>query len=166
MPSVHGRHFSLWCAKKGDLPMSWNLQETIIYYKQQGAPGDQHALIDLLREVQQESGGRIPSDAPAIIAQAYGVKESLLLAIIKRIPSLQLADCHSLELCAGPNCGKHIELAALAEKESPGKFNVKYVPCMRLCGKGPNLRWDGKLYQHADTALLQRLIAGNRECDF
>lgn len=138
--------------------MSWNLEDAISYYKQQGAPRDQRAIISLLREVQQENGGRIPPDVPAVIAQAYEIKESLLLAIIKRIPSLRLADGHCLELCAGPNCGKHTALAALAEKESSGKFTVKYVPCMRLCSKGPNLRWDGKLYQQADAALLHRLI--------
>ena len=141
--------------------MAWNLEEAISYYKQQGAPGDQRAIISLLREVQQENGGRIPSRAPAVIAQAYDVKESLLLAIIKRIPSLRLADGHCLELCTGPNCGKQAALAALAEQENPGKFTVKYVPCMHQCGKGPNLRWDGKLYQHADAALLRRLIEEN-----
>ena len=141
--------------------MAWNLEEAISYYQQHGAPSDQHAIISLLREVQQENGGRIPTGVPAAIAQAYGVKESLLVAIIKRIPSLRLADGHCLELCAGPNCGKQAALAALAEQESPGKFTLKYVPCMRLCGKGPNLRWDGVLYQHADAALLCRLIGEN-----
>ena len=141
--------------------MPWNLEEAILYYKQQGAPGDQSALISLLREAQQENGGRIPKGIPTVIAQAYGVKESFLLAIIKRIPSLRLEDSHCLELCTGPNCGKHAALAALAEEACAGKFTLKYVPCMRLCGKGPNLRWDGKLYQHADAALLRSLIADN-----
>lgn len=141
--------------------MSWNLEEAVSYYQQQGAPGNQSALISLLREVQQENGGRIPIGIPTAISQAYGVKESLLLAIIRRIPSLRLADGHCLELCAGPNCGKQTALAALAEKESPGKFTLKYVPCIRLCSKGPNLRWDGVLYQHADAALLLRLIGEN-----
>ena len=140
--------------------MHWNLDEAISYYRQQGAPGDQSAVISLLREVQQENSGRIPSGVLTEIAQAYAVKESFLVAIIKRIPSLRLEDGHCLELCAGPNCGKkQAALAALAEKECPGKCTVKYVPCMRLCGKGPNLRWDGKLYQHADAALLRSLIA-------
>ena len=29
---------------------------------------------------------------------------------------------------------------------------------MRMCGKGPNLKWDGTLYHHADEALIQKLI--------
>ena len=32
----------------------WNLEEAVSYYKKQGAPSDQSALVSLLREVQQE----------------------------------------------------------------------------------------------------------------
>lgn len=138
--------------------MFWSLEEAISYYKNQGAPGDQGAVISLLREVQRENGGSIPADTLAVIAGAYGVKESLLNAIIKRIPSLRLGDMHCLELCAGPNCGKRAALAAFAETQAPGKFTVKYVPCMRMCGKGPNIKWDGQLYHQADEALLRSII--------
>ena len=141
--------------------MSWNLQEALSHYRSLGAPGDQNALIGLLREIQQESGGSIPSFTLAEIAGAYATKESYLRAIIRRIPSLREADLHCLELCAGPNCGKHTALADLAEqlaKAAPGKITVKYVPCMRHCGKGPNIRWDGRLYHQADAALLRSLI--------
>lgn len=141
--------------------MSWDLEEALAYYKSQGAPGDQNAVKQLLREVQRENGGRIPLDALETIGRAYAVKDSFLLALIKRIPGLQLADRHCLEICAGPNCGKQAALAAFAERmseEKPGKFAVRYVPCMRLCGKGPNVRWDGKLYHQADAALLRRLF--------
>ena len=44
--------------------MAWNLEEAITYYQQHGAPSDQHAIISLLREVQQENGGRIPTGVP------------------------------------------------------------------------------------------------------
>ena len=40
--------------------MAWNLNESIDYYKTQGAPRDQSALIGLLREIQQENKGSIP----------------------------------------------------------------------------------------------------------
>lgn len=138
--------------------MTWNLEEAIGYYKSQGAPGDQSALIGLLREVQEERGGAIPRYELAVIGAGLGVKESFLLAIIRRIPSLRLADTHCLELCAGPNCGKSTALAALAEQLKPEKLTVKFVPCMRLCGKGPNLRLDGKFHHRADEALLRRLV--------
>jgi len=144
--------------------MSWTLEDALSYYKNQGAPSDQSMVISLFREVQEHSGGSIPHDALTKIAQAYNVKETFLSAIIKRIPSLRISDEHTLELCSGPNCGKHKNLSQLAEKlqkESGGKFKLKYVQCMRMCGKGPNLRWDGTVYNKADEELLRKLIYEN-----
>lgn len=138
----------------------WDLQEAVDYYKKQGAPSEQSALTALLKEVQQENGGSIPGYLVAEIADGLAVKQTYLLAVIKRIPSLRLADTHLLELCAGPNCGKRTELAALAEalcRKNP-KVTLKFTQCMRMCGKGPNLKWDGKLYHAADKALLRRLL--------
>ena len=140
--------------------MSWSLEEAISYYKTQGAPGDQTALVSLLREVQAESGGGIPQYSLPIIASAYGIKETLLQAIIRRIPSLRLSNTHCLELCTGPNCGKHTALAACAEAlcAANGNIALKYVPCMRMCGKGPNLKWDGVLHHRATEELLRKLV--------
>lgn len=139
--------------------MSWTLEEAVSYYKTQGAPQNQTALINLLREIQTEQGGGIPSYILTSIAAAYGVKESFLQAVIKRIPSLRLENTHCLELCAGPNCGKHKTLAACAkELSASGRFTLKFTPCMRMCGKGPNLRWDGKLYHQATEDLLRTLV--------
>ena len=137
--------------------MNWDLNEAIAYYRGQGAPGDQNALRNLLAEVQQESGGAIPGYLLPQIAAALGTKESFLTAIIRRIPSLRLKDCHVLEICAGPNCSRRGQLAQLAEKYR-GRVEVKLVPCMRQCGKGPNLRFDGTLYNGADETLLAKLM--------
>ena len=141
--------------------MDWNLTEAITYYKQQGAPGDQNALVNLLREAQQEHGGSIPSWLVPQIAEELAVKESFLVAVVRRIPSLRLDGTHCLELCGGPNCSRRAQLADFVEKTwgtKPAAFRVKYVPCMRMCGKGPNIRWDGKVYNGADEALLRKLI--------
>ena len=137
--------------------MDWNLQEAVSYYRTQGAPGDQSALVSLLSEVQRECGGNIPLWALPEMARGLGVKESFLQAVIRRMPRLRLGDTHVLEMCAGPNCGKHTALAAFAEKHK-GSVTLKFVPCMRLCGKGPNIKFDGKLYHHADEALLRSLL--------
>lgn len=137
--------------------MEWNLEEALNHYQSLGAPGNQSALTGLLREIQTQKGGIHQSDLQAA-AEFYNIKEGLLLALIRRIPSLHLAKGHLLELCAGPNCGKAAALAVYAERlQAQGKCTLKYVPCMRLCGKGPNIRWDGKLYHRADAALLQKL---------
>ena len=136
--------------------MAWNLDEAMEYYASQGAPGEQNALVGLLREVQRECGG-IPGEAPGRIAARYGIKEGLILAWIKRIPSLTLVESPCLELCAGPNCARRENLGAYAEKHYP-HVKVRYVPCMRLCGKGPNLRWKGQLHHGADKELIDRLM--------
>lgn len=137
------------------------MEEMLKYYGSQGAPGDQTALVSLLKEVQQTYGA-IPRWAIAQSAEYYRVKESFLLAIIKRIPSLRLRDSHLLELCAGPNCGKHTKLAAAAEELCKRKgVTMKYIGCQRMCGKGPNIRYDGKLYHQASWQLLQELLENN-----
>ncbi|MBQ4581716.1 MAG: NAD(P)H-dependent oxidoreductase subunit E [Oscillospiraceae bacterium] len=138
--------------------MDWNLHEAVEYYKRQGAPGNQQTLIALLREMQTENGGAVPVPLLQEAARLLGVKETFLRAIIRRIPGIHLAEGHVLELCGGPNCSRSRALAACAE--ALGKehgFTVRYVPCMRLCGKGPNLRWDGTVYHKADEALLRKL---------
>ena len=143
--------------------MNFDLKEAIDYYRRQGAPGDQNAVVNLLREIQQENGGSIPKYTLSRLAEIYGTKEGFFLAFVKRLPSLRLADTHCLELCGGPNCSKRAALAAFVEKTwgtKPVNFTVKYVPCMRLCAKGPNIRWDGKVYHQADEELIRSLIDG------
>lgn len=140
--------------------MAWSLEEAVAYYRRQGAPGDQNAVIQLLREIQRECGG-ISHTQLEQIAEGFGVKEGFLLAFLRRIPGLRLSGTHCLELCGGQNCPKRANLADFVEKtygKQPKGFTVKTVPCMRMCGKGPNIRWDGKLYHRADEALLKKLI--------
>ena len=139
--------------------MGWELKETADYYKKQGAPGDQSALTGMLREIQEEFGA-IPAGILPEAAELLGVKESFLLAVIRRQPRLRLADTHVLEMCAGPNCGKAAELADLAEKLCAGKpgITLRFCGCMRQCGKGPNLKWDGEIHNRADAQLLKKLL--------
>lgn len=139
--------------------MAWELKEAAAYYKKQGAPGDQSALTGLLREIQEEFDA-IPAGLLPEAAELLGVKESFLLAVIRRQPRLRLADTHVLEMCAGPNCGKATDLAALAEKLCDGKqgITLRFCGCMRQCGKGPNLKWDGQMYNRVDADLLKKLL--------
>ena len=139
--------------------MEWTLQEALAHYKSLGAPADQQALISLLREVQAENGGGLTRADLGQIAGFYNIKDGILLALVRRIPSLRLRDTHILELCAGPNCGKCTSLAACAETlQKQHGFTLKYTPCMRMCGKGPNIRWDGKVYNGATAELLTELV--------
>ena len=139
--------------------MKWNLQEALAHYKSIGAPADQQALIALLREIQAERGGTVSRADLGQICEYYQIKEAILLALIRRIPSLRLSDTHILELCAGPNCGKSAALAACAEKlQKEAGYTLKYVGCMRMCGKGPNVRWDGKIYNRVTEDVLKELV--------
>ena len=134
------------------------MKEILDYYRRQGAPGDQTALINLLKELQQTYGA-VPQWAVPEIAEAYRIKEIFILAVVKRIPSLGLQNTHLLQICAGPNCGKHTALAAEAEKLCKLKgVELKYMGCQRMCGKGPNIKFDGKLYHKATVELLQELL--------
>ena len=134
------------------------MKEMLDYYRRQGAPSDQTALVNLLKELQLTYGA-VPKWAVAEVAEAYKIKESFILAVVKRIPSLRLQDTHLLQLCAGPNCGKHTALAAEAERLCKLKgIELKYMGCQRMCGKGPNIRFDGKLYHKATVELLQELL--------
>lgn len=138
--------------------MDWNLEQALAYYRRQGAPGDQTALVSLLKEAQQEFGC-VPRWLIGETAKEYEVKESYLLAVVKRIPSLRLENTHLLEVCGGPNC--RASLAPFVEKaygKNPKEFTLKISGCMRMCGKGPNIKWDGKLYNRADEALIRRLV--------
>lgn len=148
--------------EKEAIAVEWNLEEALAFYKKQGAPADQTACVNLLKEIQQEQGG-IPGWMISRAAEAWNTKESLLLALVRRIPSLRLADTHLLEICAGPNCGKRTEIADFVEKnygKNPKSFTFCFCGCMRQCGKGPNIRWDGKLYNAATPELVKKLIEG------
>lgn len=152
------------------MEQSWSLQEAITYFKRQGAPGQQEALVALLREVQSEYGDVIPDAALVEIASAYDLKESYLCAIIKRYPSLRTAAApHRLEICGGPNCARQDSARLMAWIENTyrvkpggiskaGKFSYRVCGCLKHCGRGPNVKWDGNVYEHADETLLRSLI--------
>lgn len=138
--------------------MNWNLDTVLDYYKKQGAPADQTALMSLLRQTQEEFGC-VPYWVIQKTAENYQVKESFLLAIVKRIPTLRLEDTHTLEICCGPNCRS--SLAFFVERTygaKPKGFSLKLSGCMRMCGKGPNIKWDGKLYNGATEDLIHSLV--------
>ena len=45
------------------MTQDWTLEEALAYYRRQGAPGEQGALVALLREVQEERCLLYTSDA-------------------------------------------------------------------------------------------------------
>ena len=144
------------------------MRELIQYYREQGAPQDQQMLIALLRDMQEAEGGTLSTGAIEMAAQSYGMKNSLLLAMIRRVPSLRLKSVpHRLEICAtcraGAKLRDYIErtygVKSGASCEAAG-FSYHVTPCMKNCQNGPSVKWDGTLYSRADEALIRSLIEG------
>ena len=136
------------------------------YYRQQGAPGDQQMLIALLKEVQALEGDLLTKSALQEIAAAYDLKESILLAIVRRIPALKYEDIpHKLEICATCKCSGDLRAyieetlgikSGTANKETG--FAYRTVNCMKNCKNGPSVRWDGVLHSRVTIELLKNLI--------
>ena len=139
--------------------MNWNFEEAVSYYKKHGAPQDQTALVNLLKEIQSENGGILPECSLKDVAEAMAINESFIKALVSKIPSFRLENVHTLEICGGANCGKARLLASFAESLCKEKgILFKAVPCMRMCGKGPNIRLNGKVYNGVTENLLVKLI--------
>ena len=144
------------------------MNELIDYYRSQGAPQDLQRLIARLREVQEQNGGALSAAALRMVADELAIKESMLAALIRRVPSLRMDTApHLLEMCQ--TCPKGRELRAWVEStwnvqsggvcEKAG-FRYRTVPCMKNCKFGPSIKWDGQLYSHSTKELIQQLIGG------
>jgi len=145
---------------------SEEIQEIIEYYRGQGAPQDQQMLIALLRELQEIEGGVLSQNVLEEIARAYGVRQTMLQALIRRVPGLRGEGVpHRLEVCG--TCKAGARLRSFIEKtygvksgscnEAMG-FSYRVTPCMKNCKNGPSVRWDGNLYGNADEAMIRELI--------
>ena len=148
---------------------NWNIHEAVEYYKGQDAPQNQFALVELLKEVQEHNGGVLTDIAVEEIAALLNTKVTFLNAVIKRYPSLKPASApHRLEVCGGKNCAatgsaallKHIRQAYGVENggiSTKGVFSFKICGCLKHCGKGPNIKWDGEIYNAATPELIKKL---------
>ena len=136
------------------MTQDWTLEEALAYYRRQGAPGEQGALVALLREVQEERGGALPAADLAEIAAALSLRDTFLSAIIRRYPGLRTEEApHRLELCGGPRCSGRgaARLAAFVEEtygvrpggvSASGRFTYRITGCMKNCPNGPSLPLD------------------------
>lgn len=141
--------------------------QLLAFYQGRGAASDQNELIQLLRETQQLYGGVIPKHALEEIARALGFRASFLPAVLKRYPSIKTeAVRHSLTVCQGPSCGRRRELLDFLSRAygvEPGGvaaagFRLQSGGCMKNCGRGPCVRWDGTVYTGMTPESLRALI--------
>lgn len=148
---------------------NWNLHEAVEYYKGQDAPQNQFALVELLKEVQEHNGGVLTDIVVEEIAALFNTKVTFLNAVIKRYPSLKPASSpHRLEVCGGKNCSANGSAALLKHLRDvygvenggvsrKGGFSFKICGCLKQCGKGPNIKWDGEIYNAATPELIKKL---------
>ena len=145
-------------------------QEMIEDYRAQGVPGDQQMLIALLREAQEADGGVLSRWTISALAQAYGIRESLIDALIRRVSGLYSEEAaHRLEICGICRAGAPLlEMIARTYGVKSGEacdsagFVYRVVPCMKNCKNGPCVRWDGQLYSSMDKKRLRALIEGGK----
>ena len=137
--------------------MDRELDDIIEYYKGRGAPSDQCELTELLKEVQSENGGALSLSDISYIGEKLNKKPSSLMALIKRISAIKVDGRHILEVCSGPNCSKKADFYKMLDSLDQNKITVKYTLCMRMCKDGPNIKFDGKVYNHVDASLIKKL---------
>ena len=142
------------------------IRELTEYYRQQGAPADQQMLIALLREAQEADGGILSQSTLHAIAEAYALKDAMLMALIRRIPALRCEDVpHKLEVCGTCRAGAairdfieteyHVKSGGVCKEAD---FSYRITTCMKNCKNGPSVRWDGVLHPRADIAQIKKLI--------
>ena len=142
-----------------------SLEDYIEQYRSQGAPEDQQMLIALMRDAQQLDGGALRQETLDRIASELSVPGSILNAIIRRIPMLRMADApHRLDMCGGCDGAQEliedIRRVYQVDKDGvrmKGRFVLRVTGCLKRCGLGPAIRWDGKTYDEADVELIRQL---------
>lgn len=129
-------------------------QEIVDYYGGQKDAKSQENIVEMLREV-QELYEYIPSEKTGAMAEALGVKETVLLRLIKLYPSFKKAPYgHCITVCTGARCGDkgssevfEAVLKAVEARDS-GAFKIVMKECLKQCKTAPNLMVDSDFYGH------------------
>lgn len=141
------------------------IEEIFHYYDDMVKPADQETAVNLLREI-QEVQGFISPELRKRAAETLGVKEAVLICLIRRFPSLKEADYrHTVTVCSGERCGRKQGMEILRAVKRELKIEEKAVPvsgqmlsgdgsvllrtqnCLKQCRTSPNLMIDGKVYR-------------------
>ena len=140
-------------------------QEIVDYYGGQKDAKSQDNIVEMLREV-QELYGYIPSEKTSAMADALGVKQTLLLQLIKLYPSFKKAPYgHCITVCTGARCGSEgsaevfeAVLKAVETRES-GAFKIMMKECLKQCKTAPNLMVDSDSYGHVKPEEVAAILS-------
>lgn len=125
---------------------SYTLKRLISKYQ-----AKQIGLKRLLLDIQAQEGVLRKSDVEALVKE-YGINRMELEHWIRITRSLSVVEDseHYVSFCIGMTCG-HPEFDEFRMKmydyaqKNPKKLQVALIPCMGLCGLGPNGIVDGKV---------------------
>ena len=140
-------------------------QEIVDYYGGQKDAKSQDNIVEMLREV-QELYGYIPSEKTGAMADTLGVKQTLLLQLIKLYPSFKKAPYgHCITVCTGARCGSEgsaevfeAVLKAVETRES-GAFKIMMKECLKQCKTAPNLMVDSDSYGHVKPEEVAAILS-------
>ncbi|WP_320929423.1 NAD(P)H-dependent oxidoreductase subunit E [Hungatella sp.] len=140
-------------------------QEIVDYYGGQKDAKSQDNIVEMLREV-QELYGYIPSEKTGAMADTLGVKQTLLLQLVKLYPSFKKAPYgHCITVCTGARCGSEgsaevfeAVLKAVETRES-GAFKIMMKECLKQCKTAPNLMVDSDSYGHVKPEEVAAILS-------
>ena len=140
-------------------------QEIVDYYGGQKDAKSQDNIVEMLREV-QGLYGYIPSEKTGAMADTLGVKQTLLLQLVKLYPSFKKAPYgHCITVCTGARCGSEgsaevfeAVLKAVETRES-GAFKIMMKECLKQCKTAPNLMVDSDSYGHVKPEEVAAILS-------
>ena len=140
-------------------------QEIVDYYGGQKDAKSQDNIVEMLREV-QELYGYIPSEKTGAMADTLGVKQTLLLQLVKLYPSFKKAPYgHCITVCTGARCGSEgsaeVFEAVLKAVETSvsGAFKIMMKECLKQCKTAPNLMVDSDSYGHVKPEEVAAILS-------
>lgn len=131
--------------------------------------GSQEGAKDAIKSCQEEFGC-VSQDHQSQIAEAFELKENIIKAIIKFMPSIKESKVkYEIVCCTGPRCANNgsMEVIKTVQKmlgirfdqtTSDGNICLRSQNCFRQCKFGPNIMINGKLYHNIDKIKVEKII--------
>jgi len=135
-----------------------------------GRRSQPHQLIEVLQDVQEQSG-YIPEEAMRAISDGLGVPlmEVYRVASFYKAFRLKPNGKNTITMCMGTAC--HVRGAKLLMDQATGQlgvkpgevtkdglFSVDHVNCLGACALGPIVSENGSFYHHMTPGKLRKLI--------
>ena len=144
-------------------------REDAIYWADSYGKGSQEGIKYCLN-MAQDNFGLVDGYTQELIADAFGVDQKTVKALIKFMPNVkeEIVACE-IVCCSGPRCSKNRSMEVLkaakatlgvefGETTSNGRIKLLTQNCFKKCGQGPNIRVNGKFYHEMNKAKTEQLM--------